>query len=143
MTTVSSSVPTTLDTDREFVIARLVDAIGDNIETPIDFVAVRSGSSIILNAQTTGAVSGMWTITVSHGGGDGNLAFGTATVNRIGSSTFTATSFPSGTLGGGNYQAASAAGHNFIGERLVSWTEGEDEPVVSNNPNDYAFSRLT
>ena len=92
-----------------------------------------------------GAVTGLWSVTVNHGGGNGNLTFGTAVANVEGSATFTATSFPSGTLTDNTYIAASPVGHNFIGERVVFWGEGQatiDEPVVSTSIEDYSVSRL-
>ena len=143
--TFSSAVSTTLDTDREFIVARIVDAIGDNVETPIDFIATRSGSTIVISANDTGAVTGMWRIDANHGGGNGNISFTTATIVRAGSATFTNASYPTGTLTNNDYIAAVPVGHNFIGERVVFWGEGQtniDEPAVSTNSSDYAITRL-
>ena len=83
---------------------------------------------------------------MAHGGSDGNIAFSTAVINEAGSAAFTSASYPSGTLTENTYIAASAQGHNFIGERVVSWGEGQtniEEPAVSTDTADYAFSRLT
>ena len=148
----SSAVFNALSSDREFVIARIVDGVDDNIETPIDFTARRSGSSIIFTATSSGAVVGLWSVVANHGGGGGNLAFTAPTVVRSGSATFTGdASFPGGTLTGGDYTSASPIvpndfNHNFIGERVVFWGEGQTnliEPEVSTDTDDYSFTRLT
>ena len=152
----TSSVARPFDTDRDFVISRIVDEIDDNLETPINFNAERRGSTLRVFATTTGAVGGLWSISVSHAGAMGadvgNITFGDAAETTIGrvSSSFPESNYPSGTITNGDYTGAnprrtSGLAHNHIGERLVFWGEGTDnvdEPAVSTNSDDYAVTRL-
>ena len=82
----SSAVADVLSSDRDFVIARMVDAVVDNVETPVDFTASRSGSSLVVTATDTGQVTGLWKVVTNHATGNGNLFFGevtTTTQNEV------------------------------------------------------------
>ena len=147
----TSSVAEAFTSDRSFVVAQITQAIDDNVESPIDFIAQQVGSTIRISARDTGAVTGLWRIVVNHGGASGtdigNLAFGTATETTIGraSGSYAATSYPSGRVTDDDYMGANPRGHNHLGERLVIWGEGTPnatEPEVSTTPSDYAIIRL-
>ena len=147
----TSSVPRPFDTDRDFVVSRIIDAVDNNEENPVDFTALRRGSTLRFTATETGAVSGLWSISVNNSGAMGsdigNIAFGTAAEVQVGGApgTYSAASYPSGTIAAGDYMGANPAGHNHIGERLVFWGEGtgiNEEPPVSTTPTDYAITRF-
>ena len=137
----SSSVSSPTDSDRDAIISTILDAISDNVQNPVNFIARRSGRQIIIEADAIGQVAGTWSIAVNHGDGGGNIGFATVVVNREGSAIFTSSSFPTGRIVDNNYFPAVTGVHNFIGERLTVWGD-DDEPAVSRNTADYAFSRL-
>jgi len=52
-------------------------------------------------------------------------------------------SYPSGTLSGSNYTAATRGTKNFQGTNVVNWTQGGTETAVSNTASDYEITQIT
>ena len=52
-------------------------------------------------------------------------------------------SYPSGTLSGSNYTAATRGTRNFQGTNTVNWTQGETETAVSTTVSDYEITQIT
>ena len=70
----SSTAPNNL----AYVLGVIRTSITDMTETPVNFNATVSGSSLILSATTNATVPGLWSISSNHGDGTGNIQFGTA-----------------------------------------------------------------
>ena len=133
--------------DVDDVVSGLARAGTDNIENPVDFLVTREGSNLRHNARVTGSVNGTFSVVVDNGtiatASRGNITFDAATVTQEGSNVVTNVQYPTGTIGTTYVSARPLASSNFIGERIVTWGDGEDEPAVSRNVNDYNFSRIT
>ena len=78
-TNISSSVGSPTADDRASVMGQIATAINTNTENPTNFGAtfalVEDDYVLTILAEETGPVSGLWSITANHGGGDGTLAF--------------------------------------------------------------------
>ena len=71
----SASAPNNL----AHVLGMIRTTVNSMTETPVNFNATLSGSSLIFTATTSAAVPGLWSITANHNGGTGNIQFGEAT----------------------------------------------------------------
>ena len=78
-TNISSSVGSQTADDRASVMGQIATAINTNTENPTNFGAtfalVDDDYVLTILAEETGPVTGLWSITANHGGGDGTLAF--------------------------------------------------------------------
>ena len=140
----SGSVGSTADSDLTTVISRAVQAVNTNNETPIDFRATSSGSTLILQAQSPGEIPGLWSVSVDHKTGNGNIAPQTATRSTVGSDGADIATFyyPSGKISDDSYAiAVPPQGADFIAERYVYFNEGA-EPEVSTVSSDYSFRKF-
>ena len=145
-----SSVRTATDRDLDSIVNDLARAGSDNTETPTDFTVEVLGSRLRHTATTVGEVDGVFSVTVDHGtatdANRGNVSFDTATIIREGQDASVNGIFPTGRVTDADnpYRPAQrATNSNLIGERVVTWGDGEVEPAVSTDIDDYVFTRLT
>ena len=86
VTSFTSFVTSSSNSDIQDVLDTIVEAVNDNTETPIDFVATEANGKITFTAQSSGNVSGAWSVTVNNGGNSqaGNIEFATTVEDTIG-----------------------------------------------------------
>ena len=89
----TSSVANPSLSDAAAVNTAIENLIDTNTQSPINFFAsVNASDNVLVTAASTGAVSGLWSVTVSNGGGNGNLTYGNGTLtNGVADETQTGT----------------------------------------------------
>lgn len=75
ISTFTSSVASSTDSDLATVLNNIVTAVNNNTETPTDFYAYRRDNNIVLSSDEGFSSTGSWSITANHGAGTGNIAF--------------------------------------------------------------------
>lgn len=87
----TSSVRSTSDSDLPDLLSSIENAVDSNTELPIDFLVeqLTTPNRLRFTAQAIGVPTSSWSITADHGGGDGDIDFGTTSVVTTGTTPST------------------------------------------------------